>query len=89
MHLGVPAVASRIPGVEFMTGGVGARLVEMDDSRAFASVAADLLRSPQAWRKQRRQGIEAAQRFAPARVALEIEEALLWAAGAAREVSRA
>ncbi len=82
MQLGVPAVASRIPGVEFMTGGAGALLVEAGDAVGFARAAETLLASPAAWRAQRRRGIAAARRFAPGEVALEIERALVWAAAA-------
>ena len=83
MQLGVPAVASRLPGVEFMTGGEGAPMVEAGDAGAFAGTAAELLRSPAAWREQRRRGIAAAARFAPERVGREVEAALEWAAAAA------
>lgn len=89
MQLGVPAVASRLPGVEFMSGGDGALLVEPGDAGAFRRAAMSLLGSPPAWREQRRRGIAAAQRFAPARVAGELEQALAWAAGAAREAAPA
>lgn len=85
MQLGVPAVASRIPGVEFMSGGDGALLVEPGDAGAFTRSAASLLGSPPAWRAQRRRGIAAAKRFAPASVALELEQALAWAATAGSE----
>lgn len=83
MQLGVPAVASRIPGVEFMTGGAGASLVEEGDALAAARAAESLLASPRAWRAQRRQGLAAAGRFAPEKVAVEVERALLWALAAA------
>jgi glycosyltransferase involved in cell wall biosynthesis len=80
MQLGVPAVASRIPGVEFMTGGDGARLVPAGEAPAFAHAARELLGSAKAWREQRRRGLAAARRFDPEAVALEVESALLWAA---------
>ncbi|MEO8197779.1 MAG: glycosyltransferase family 4 protein [Thermoanaerobaculia bacterium] len=83
MQLGVPAVASRLPGVEFMAGDGGAWLVEAGDAEAFARAAATLLASPAVWRRQRRRGIAAAARFAPAGVAHEVEAALVWAATAA------
>jgi len=79
MQLGVPAVASRIPGVEFMTAGSGALLVEVGDAAAFARGAELVLESSAGWRAQRRLGIAAAGRFAPALVVLEIEQALVWA----------
>ncbi len=79
MALGVPAVASRTPGLEFVSGGSGAVLVEPDDSEAFARAALALLRSPRAWRAQRRAGLAAAERFAPARVGAELDEAVRWA----------
>ena len=83
LQLGVPAVASRIPGVEFMTAGSGARLVEVDDALGFARAAQSILASAAGWREQRRLGIAAAGRFAPAGVALEVERALEWAAATA------
>lgn len=83
MQLGVPAVASRLPGVEFMAGEGGVSTVDGDDPGAFALAAAGLLASPAAWRAQRRRGVAAAARFAPARVALEVEQAITWAAQAA------
>ena len=79
MQLGVPAVASRLPGVEFMTQESGAVLVEAGDAAAFVAAARSLLESPEAWRAQRRRGVAAAARFAPAKVASEIEQALRWA----------
>ncbi|MEO8274910.1 MAG: glycosyltransferase family 4 protein [Thermoanaerobaculia bacterium] len=82
MQLGVPAVASRIPGVDFMTAAAGARRVEVGDVRGFADAAEALLLSRSAWRRQRRQGIEAARRFDPARVGAEVEAAVVWAASA-------
>lgn len=89
MQLGVPAVASRIPGVEFMTAGSGARLVEAGDALGFARAAETLLASPAEWRAQRRLGIAAARRFAPEDVALEIERALVWAAATAGTIGTA
>lgn len=88
MQLGVPAVASRLPGVEFLASGGagdGARLVAAGDTGAFARSAAELLASPAVWREQRRRGIAAAARFEPARVALEVEAAVSWAASVASE----
>ena len=84
MQLGVPVVASRLAGVEFLTAQDGAVLVEPGDAGAFAAGAQSLLDSPAAWRAQRRKGIAAARRFAPAGVAVEVERALAWAAGAER-----
>ncbi len=83
MQLGVPAVASRLPGVEFMIGDSGARLVEAGDALAFARAAESMLASAAEWRAQRRLGIAAARRFAPEKVAVEVERALVWAATAA------
>ena len=80
MALGVPAVASRTAGLEYLTGGDGARLVAPDDAGAFASAAAALLGSSRAWRQQRRAGRRAARRFAPPRIAVELERAVEWAA---------
>jgi glycosyltransferase involved in cell wall biosynthesis len=77
----VPAVASEIPSTVFMAGGSdrGVRLVTVGDRAAFAAAAHELLRSPRAWRRARRAGYLAAQRFAPGRVAGELEEAVRWA----------
>ncbi len=84
MALGVPAVASATPGIEFMTAaGRGARLVPPDDEAAFARAAAELLDAPATWRAQRRAARRAAARFAPPRIAAEIEAAVVWAAGVA------
>lgn len=80
MQLGVPTVASRLPGVEFMTAGRGASLVEPGDVEGFVRAAVELLASPAEWRAQRRRGFAAARRFAPERVAREVEAALVWAA---------
>lgn len=83
MALGVPAVASRIPSVEFMAGEHGAALAPADDPVAIARQATALLGEPGAWRRQRRAGLAAAARFAPRRVAPELESAVLWAIEAA------
>ncbi len=80
MALGVPAVASRTPGLEFLAGGDGARLVPPGDAAAFAAAAIELLGSSRAWRAQRRAGRRAARRFAPERIGAELEAALAWAA---------
>ena len=87
MALGVPAVASRTPGIEFLTGGAGARLVPAGDAERFADEAAALLGSARAWRAQRRAGRAAARRFAAARVAAELDSAVEWARAAATEAS--
>lgn len=84
MQLGVPAVAARLPGVEFMTAGRGARLVEPAAVEEFARLAGELLASPARWREQRRAGVSAAQRFAPEAVGREVELAVRWAAEVAR-----
>jgi glycosyltransferase involved in cell wall biosynthesis len=84
MQLGVPAVAARLPGVEFLTAGRGARLVEPTDAAAFARLAGELLATPACWRQQRQSGLRAAQRFAPEAVGREVELAIRWAAEAAR-----
>lgn len=83
MALGVPAVASRTPGLEFLTGGAGARLVPPGDAARFAAAAAELLGSARAWRAQRRAGRDAAARFAPERIATELDAGVEWARGAA------
>lgn len=74
----VPAVASSIPSTEFMGGGEVA-LVEVADVEGFAAASYDLLTRPRQWRRARRRGHAAAQRFAPERVADELEEAVRWA----------
>ena len=80
MVLGVPAVVSRTPGLEFVSGGAGARLAPADDAGAFADAAHELLRSRAAWREQRRRGFAAARRFDPGVVAEQLETAVRWAA---------
>lgn len=80
MVLGVPAVASRTPGLEFVTGGTGARLVAAGDADAFAGAAAELLGSRAAWRELRRRGFVAARRFDPPIVAETLDAAVRWAA---------
>lgn len=74
----VPVVASRIPSTEYM-GNHAARLVPVADVQAFADAAYDLLTRPRAWRQARRQGVVAARRFAPQRIADELEQAVHWA----------
>ncbi len=80
----VPAVASEIPSTVFMTGGSGGgvRLVPVGDSEAFAAAAWELLTRPRAWRRARRAGYRAAQRFAPEAVGGELEGAVRWASAA-------
>lgn len=79
LALGVPAVASRTPGLEFLTGGNGARLVPPGDAAGFATAAAALLGSARAWRAQRRAGRAAADRFDPGRIGAELDAAVEWA----------
>jgi glycosyltransferase involved in cell wall biosynthesis len=78
----VPAVASRIPSTEYMTGGA-VELVEPGDEAAFAAAAGRLLGSPAGWRRARRAGSAAAARFSPAAVAPLVLAAVRWAAGRA------
>jgi glycosyltransferase involved in cell wall biosynthesis len=85
MALGVPAVASRTPGLEFLTGGTGARLAPARDGAGFADEAVALLASARTWRAQRRAGRDAARRFAPQVVTDQLESALRWARTAAGE----
>jgi len=80
MVLGVPAVASRTPGLEFVSGGDGARLVAAGDAEEFAAAAAELLGSRSVWREQRRRGFAAARRFDPSVVAESLITAVRWAA---------
>jgi alpha-1,3-rhamnosyl/mannosyltransferase len=79
---GVPAVASRLPSTRFMTAGA-IPLVPPGDAAAFAAVADRLLAAGADWRRVRRDGLRAARRFAPGRVADELEEAVVWAAAGA------
>ncbi|MGE0641730.1 MAG: glycosyltransferase [Thermoanaerobaculia bacterium] len=80
MGIGVPAVASRTPGTEFITeGGAGAVLCRPGDADELAAAAQSILTSSDVWRRQRRAGRRAARRFAPEVVAGELESAILWA----------
>jgi len=79
MASGVPAVASRIPSTLFMTQGQ-LPLVSPGDDAGFAEGALDLLRDARRWREARARGLEAAQRFAPARVLPDLLAAVQWAA---------
>ncbi len=83
MALGVPAVASRTPGLEFVSGGTGALLADAGDGEGFAHAALELLRRPPAWRAQRRAGRRAATRFAPERIGAALDRAVRWAAAGA------
>lgn len=82
MASGVPAVASRIPSTEHIDGAY--RLVPVGDAAAFAEAARELLANRGWWRRARREGRRAARRFAPRAVAPVLEEAVRWAAEAAR-----
>lgn len=75
----VPAVACRIPSVEFIAGAGGARLVPVGDGAAMAAAAREILRDPALWRRARREGYAASRRFLPARVGDELVEAVSWA----------
>lgn len=78
MAAGVPAVASRIPSTQLF-GEEAAVLVPEADAGAFANAAERLLRSPERWRRARRQGLAAASRFHPALVSEIVDEAVRWA----------
>lgn len=86
MAAGVPVVASRIPSLEGFAAGA-AELVEPGDPEAFAAAARSLLTRPTAWRRARRAGLERARRFAPERVARELEAAVRWARDAAERAA--
>ena len=86
MASGVPAVASRIPSTVFMAGDA-TTLVPVGDAEAFADAAEGLLGDRRRWRRARRNGLQAAERFAPERVADMLEQAISWAATAARNGS--
>lgn len=88
MAAGVPVVASRIPSLEGFAAGA-AELVEPGDPEAFAAAARSLLTRPPAWRRARRAGLERALRFAPERVARELEAAVRWARDAAERAAAA
>jgi glycosyltransferase involved in cell wall biosynthesis len=75
---GVPAVASRIPATEFITGGA-LPLAPFGDAAAFAEEAGKLLRTPSSWRRVRRAGRRESRRFAPERITAELLEAVRWA----------
>jgi glycosyltransferase involved in cell wall biosynthesis len=81
MSAGVPAVASRIPSTIEM--GAAVALVDVGDSAAFAAAAESLLNDPKAWRRARREGRAASERFAAPRIAPQLERAVEWAARAA------
>lgn len=79
MASGVPVVASRIPSTEYMCGDA-VPLVPVRDMEAFAAAAYDVLTRPRVWRRIRRQGAVAVHRFAPSRIADDLEQAVRWAA---------
>ncbi len=74
----VPVVASRIPSTEFI-GQDELIMVSDDDVNGFAHHAQELLSNRHLWRRARRQGYKAAQKFHPRRVAGQVEESILWA----------
>jgi len=78
MAAGIPAVASRIPSIEYLTAGAVA-LVEPGDATGFAAAAEALLGAPRQWRQARRAGIAQAQRFRPEAVVPRLLDAVLWA----------
>ena len=78
MASGVPVVASRIPSTEHMAGD-DSRLVPVGDAEAFAEASHDLLTCRRSWQASRRRGIARAQRFAPSRIADELDKAVQWA----------
>ncbi len=80
MAAGVPAVASRIPSTEFITGG-HLPLVAAGSTEAFADAAARLLDDRAAWRRTRRAGLRECRRFSRERIAEQLEAAVRWAAG--------
>jgi glycosyltransferase involved in cell wall biosynthesis len=79
----VPAVASRIPSTEYLTAGA-VPLVEPGDAAGFAAAAAALLSSPRRWRRARRDGFQAAQRFRRDVVEAQLLDAIGWAIARAR-----
>jgi hypothetical protein len=83
MASGVPAVASRLPAIEWMVGEQGALLTEPGDASGMAEAAAALLADPSRWRAQRRFARAAAGRFRAAAVLGELQAAIRWAAAEA------
>jgi glycosyltransferase involved in cell wall biosynthesis len=75
----VPVVASRIPATEFIADQ-RLTLVPPGEPAAFAAAARALLQDPARWRRARRQGYDAAQRFHPRVVARQLVEGIEWAA---------
>lgn len=86
MASGVPAVASRLPPTRFLAEGV-LPLVPPDDPEVLAERARDLLESPPSWRRARREVLRRAARFAQSRIAVELDEAVRWAAKAGSSVA--
>ena len=80
----VPAVASEIPSTLAFAAG-SAALVPPGDAEAFAGAAHRLLTDAGAWRRARRNGHREAQRFAPAEVLPQLQEAVRWARARAVE----
>jgi glycosyltransferase involved in cell wall biosynthesis len=80
----VPAVASDIHSVRFIGDGA-VRLVPPADPEALAQAARELLDDAGAWRAARKAGFESAQRFAPAKIAAQLEEGVAWARARALE----
>jgi glycosyltransferase involved in cell wall biosynthesis len=83
LGLGVPAVVSDTEPLRFVAGEHGARRFPPGDAAAAAVAARTLLASRGAWRAQRNAGFAAARRFDAARVAPEVEAAVVWAASVA------
>jgi hypothetical protein len=73
----VPAIASRIPSTEYIAGA--ASLVPVGDADAFAAAALELLTDAARWRRARRHGHAAAERFRPGAVAPVLVRSLTWA----------
>lgn len=77
MSCKLPAVASRIPSVEYMTGGV-LPMVKSGDVEAFAWEAERLLVDSERWLAVRRMGFSQSMRFHPRHVAVYLQRALEW-----------
>ena len=82
----LPAVASRIPSVEFMTRGA-VPLVVAGDSEGYAWAAERLLEHTPGWLDVRKRGFEESRRFHPRLVAARLEQAVTWAADACKVVN--
>ncbi|MGH7966207.1 MAG: glycosyltransferase family 4 protein, partial [Candidatus Binatia bacterium] len=78
MASGVPVVASNIPSAHFIGNGA-IPLVPPEDATAFADAAQALLCDPLQWIRASRQGYDAALRFRPECISVQLERGITWA----------